>query len=192
VPDMRTIRTKVYKFEELSEQAKEVAIENYRNSSALDDVGTWAVDDCALFEPIQTELDSIGFDSSKGFLIKNTRESIYFDTDRNSFLDCAKAMVITNDDLFLKWLGVPIECIKDIKYSIFTSNNRNGDTTIDFDNYLSEFDNEISDATKKFKKHIQDVLNRIEVDIDYRYTDESIIQDIEANDYEFTINGNRF
>lgn len=187
---MRTIRTKVYKFEELSNDAKVVAIENYRNQD--NDFGTWAVDDCALFEPTQEELDLIGFTGE--ILIENTRESIYFDTDRNSFLDCAIAMVITDDDLFLKWLGIDrnLEGLGDITFNIFTSGYRNANTTVDFDDYPSMYDNLIENATKKFNSHIQNVLNRIIADIDYRFTDEAIIQDIEANEYEFLYNGKRF
>lgn len=51
---MRTIRTKIYKFNELSNDAKQVAIENYRNQD--NDFETWAIDDCSLLEPIEKEL----------------------------------------------------------------------------------------------------------------------------------------
>ena len=191
---MRTIITKVYKFDELNDEAKAVAIEWYKNLD--NDFAEWAVDDCALFEPTQTELDFIGFENNNGnkFLIKNTRESIYFDIDRNRFLDCAVAMDVTDDELFLKWLGIDrnLEGLGDITFNIFTSGYRNADTTIDFDDYTSDNDNAIENATKKFDKHIQDVLKRIEADIDYRFTDEAIIDDIEANEYEFLSNGKQY
>ena len=190
---MRTIRTKVYKFEELVVDAQQNAIEEIRNDYyENNDFGSWAVDDCSLFEPKQEELDLIGFTGE--LLIENTRESIYFTTDQNRFLDCAIAMQVTNDDLFLKWLGIDrnLEGLGDITFNIFTSGYRNADTTIDFDDYPSMYDNLIENATKKFDNHIQDVLKRIEADIDYRFTDEAIIDDIEANDYEFLSNGKRY
>lgn len=188
---MKTLRLKIYKFNELNKKAKEVAIEQIRNNYyENNDFGSWAVDDCALFEPKQQELDLIGFAGE--FLIKNTRESIYFTTDQNKYLMCAKAMQITNDDLFLKWLGIPNECLNDIVYSLFNSGYRNDSTKINFDNYLSMYDNAIENATKKFNNHIQDVLKRIKADIDYRFTDEAIIDDIEANEYEFLSNGKQY
>jgi hypothetical protein len=191
---MRTVRTKVYSFEELSQEAKQVAIENYRNSRALDDVGYWAVDDCALFEPIEKDLIEL-FGKDYNFpLIKNTRKNIYFDTDRNSFLDCQEAIEVTNDKQFLLWLGIDVneEGLKDICYSFYTSNYRNVGTTIDFDNYSSDFDSTVLDAQSKFNNYIQDVLKRIEKAIDYRYSDEVITEDILVNEYEFLSNGKRF
>ena len=197
---MRTIRTKVYSFEELSNDAKVVAIENIRQNSYSDNAfALWAVDDCALFEPTQTELDLIGFESNNGneFLIENTRKSIYFDTDRNSFLDCAEAMEETNNELFLKWLGIEGELAEKIESEIYTPNNRNANTTIEFsEGYGCEFSNEdltvLYNATKKFDNHIQSVLKRIETDIDYRFTDEAITEDILANDYEFLKSGKQY
>ena len=189
---MRTIRTKVYKFDELSEQAKQVAIEEMRNEYYQDnDFANWAVDDCALFEPKEKELIEL-FGKGYNFpLIENTRESIYFGTDRNRFLDCEKAMKITNKRQFLLWLGIDtsIEGLNEIEFNIFTPNYRNADTVIDFDNYTGDFDEVIYNAENKFKDLIEDVLKRIEADIDYRFTDEAIIEDIEANDYEFLSNG---
>ena len=184
---MRTIRTKVYKFDELSEQAKQVAIEEVRNEYYQDnDFANWAIDDCALLEPKHEELSKL-FGKDYDFpLIKNTRENIDFDTDRNRYLDCSNAIEITNQEQFLKWLGLTDEIIngEDFSFSIFTPSFRNADTTIDFDGFDSKFDEVIYNAQNKFKNHIEDVLKRIEADIDYRFTDEAIIEDIEANDYE--------
>ena len=127
-------------------------------------------------------------------LIKNTREGIYFNTERDRFVDCSNAIEITNEKQLLLWLGIDINIVglEDIVYSFFTPRFRNADTTIDFDNYSSEFDSLIILAQEKFNNHIQEVLKRIEADIDYRFTDEAIIEDIEANDYEFLSNGKRY
>jgi hypothetical protein len=189
---MRTVRTKVYQFNELNDEAKEVALNDYRNEDH--DFGNWAIDDCALLEPQDSELREL-FGVDYNFpLIENNRINIYFDTGRNRFLDCSKAIEITNDKQFLKWLGIDIdiEGLKDIEFSIFTPSFRNADTTIDFDNYSSDFDEVILLAQSKFNNHIQDVLKGIEADIDYRYSDEAITEDIEANEYEFLSNGKQF
>ena len=192
---MRVEILKVYKFDELSEQAKQVAIEKVRNEYyEYNDFANWAVDDCALFEPKEKELVELFGEEYNFPLIKNTRESIYFDTERNRFLDCEKAMQIANDKQFLLWLGIDtnIEGLNEIEFDIFTPNYRNADTTIDFDNYSSDFDDVIYNAQNKFKKLIEEILKRIEADIDYRFTDEAIIEDIEANEYEFLSNGKMF
>lgn len=192
---MRTIRTKVYKFEELKDEAKQTAIQEVREMYYEDNnFAHWAVDDCALFEPKEQDLIEL-FGKDYNFpLIENTRESIYFNTDRNSFLDCAKAMQVTNDKQFLLWLGIDTneEEFKDISFNIFTPNYRNSDTTIEFEDFDSSFGDVVDTAVEKFNNHIKDVLKRIEADIDYRFTDEAIIEDIEANDYEFYKNGKKY
>ena len=118
---MRTIITKVYKFDELSEQAKQTAIEEVRNEYYQDnDFASWAIDDCVLFEPKEKELVELLGEDYNFPLIENTRESIYFDTERNRFLDCEKAMVVTNKRQFLLWLGIDtnIEGLDEIEFNI--------------------------------------------------------------------------
>ena len=192
---MRTIRTKVYKFDELSEQAKQVAIEEVRNEYyEYNDFANWAVDDCALFEPKEKELIELFGEDYNFPLIKNTRESIYFDTERNRFLDCEKAMQITNKKQFLLWLGIDIEdeAFENIYFEIITPKYRNASTEIAFDDYDEMFEDRIEVAVEKFNSLIRDIIDRIEADIDYRFTDEAIIEDIEANDYEFLSNGKKY
>ena len=48
------------------------------------------------------------------------------------------------------------------------------------------FDDVIQDAIDKFEEHISDCLASIEKNIDYMFSDEAIIEDIEANGLEFT------
>ena len=192
---MRTIITKAYKFDELSEQAKQVAIEEVRNEYyEYNDFANWAVDDCALFEPKEKELIELFGEDYNFPLIKNTRESIYFDTERNRFLDCEKAMQITNKKQFLLWLGIDVEdeAFENIYFEIITSNYRNASTEIAFDDYDERFGDRIDTAVERFNALIRDIIDRIEADIDYRFTDEAITEDILANDYEFLSNGKKY
>ena len=192
---MRTIRTKVYKFDELSEQAKQVAIEEVRNEYyEYNDFANWAVDDCALFEPKEKELIELFGEDYNFPLIKNTRESIYFDTERNRFLDCEKAMQITNKKQFLLWLGIDVEdeAFENIYFEIITPNYRNASTEIAFDDYDERFGDRIDTAVERFNALIRDIIDRIEADIDYRFTDEAIIEDILANEYEFLSNRKKY
>lgn len=192
---MRTIRTKVYTFEELSKEAQQVAIEEVRNEYyEYNDFANWAVDDCALFEPKEKELIELFGEDYNFPLIKNTRESIYFDTERNRFLDCEKAMQITNKKQFLLWLGIDIEdeAFENIYFEIITPKYRNASTEVAFDDYDEMFEDRVEVAVEKFNSLIRDIIDRIETDIDYRFTDEVITEDILANDYEFLSNGKKY
>jgi hypothetical protein len=189
---MRTIETKVYSFNELNDQAKENAIDNIRDLNH--DFAEWAIDDCSLFEPKERDLVALlGVDYSFP-LFKNNRKDIYFEFDRYTFLECDKAIEITNDAHFFKWLNIPKRLANKVDYNIHTSNHRNASTTIEFNEreYFNITDKEniiLEIAIEKFKSHIDDVLNRINTDIEYRYSDQGIIDTIECNDYEFTDNG---
>jgi len=116
------------------------------------------------------------------------------DVTRNRFLDCEKAMQITNETQFLLWLGIDIEdeAFENIYFEIITPKYRNASTEIAFDDYDEMFEDRIEVAVEKFNSLIRDIIDRIEADIDYRFTDEAIIGDIEANDYEFLSNGKKY
>lgn len=192
---MRTIEIKLYYFDELTDEAKEKAIDNVRNQDGYgDDFGSWAVDDCSLLEPLHEELVGLFGEDYKFPLIKNTRKKIYFSLGRNWFLDVENAIDITNEEHFLTWLGVPKSLQDKTYYDIHTPNYRNSNTTIEFEKDADEdFTEEelsiLEDAKVKFDNHIEDVLERIESDVEYRYSNEAVIEDIIANDYEFLENG---
>ena len=50
----------------------------------------------------------------------------------------------------------------------------------------------IDKAIEKFEDHCNDILNRIEEDIDYMFTDECIKEDLIANEYEFLSDGTQY
>ena len=99
-------------------------------------------------------------------------------------------MEIVSNDVFLEWLGVTDRMIKDdsVYFTI-------GKDTIEFEENDCEQEFKERDlrilkrAKDKFENHCESVLNSIEESIDWNYTDEAIIESIEANDYEFTANG---
>ena len=184
---MKTIEIKLYKFEELSKEAKQNAIEDTRNSYyENNDFSEWAIDDCALLEPKEKELQKL-FGKEYNFpLIKNNRK-IYFDTDRNRHLDISRAMEITNSNQFLNWLGLNKRLIDKCDYFIL-------EDTIEFSNqshlaFTAIEEEKLSNAVDKFKNHCGGILKQIEESIDFRFTDECITDDLEANDYDFTEKG---
>jgi hypothetical protein len=192
---MRTIEIKLYNFNELSKEAKQVAIEQYRQKSyEYNDYSYWAIDDCGLFEPPHKEMIELFGEGYNFLLIENTRKNIYFSTYREWFLDCVNAMVIADDEKFYKWLGLPegLYNNEDFYYEIYTPKYRNSSTTIRFDGYGEEYEGDICNAIDKFNSHIDNVLRGIGESIDYYFSDEYISEDIIINEYEFTEEGNTY
>lgn len=185
---MRQETTNIYSFEELSKEAQEKAIEQVRNSYYEDnDFLNWAIDDCALLEPSHNDLINLLGENYNFPLIKNNRK-VFCSLDRDRYIDISNAMEITNEKHFLLWLGIPQEMHEKVYYTI------SNDTIIFEDNNsmdtLTEEDQPIIQAAiEKFEDHCKQILERIENDYEYRFTDESIIEDIEANEIEFLIDG---
>lgn len=178
---MRTIIKNIYTFNELSEEAKKQAIENVRNSYyQYNDFSEWAIDDCYLLQPEELMNEDI--------LIKNNRK-IYFSLDRDRYIDISKAMEIQNSVKFLKWLGLDKKLIDKIDYDIKKD-------SIEFYNqsdkdFTENQQRKLDFAESKFNDHCEIILERIEKDIDYRFEDESIIEDINSNNIEFYENGDK-
>lgn len=184
---MRTITTTVYSFDELNDSAKGKAIKNIREIYyQSNNFAEYSIDDCYLLEPRQEEMNI--FPEYKDLLIKNNRK-IYFDLDRNRHIDISQAMEIQSSTLFLKWLGLDQRLIDKVDYTILKD-------SIEF---MNQSDDEFTDdeftileaAELKFKNHCNYILERIEMGIDYCFSDEGIEQYIIANDWEFTENGER-
>ena len=194
---MKTLELKIYEFTELSNEAKEAAIENIRNTYyECNDFCQWAIDDCALLEPLNKELTEILGKDYKFPLIENNRK-IYFSLDRNRYIDISNAMTITDDDDFFKWLGIDENLFLDDDGFLILDYKIGKDTiefeTNDFNINFSDEQNKILDiAIEKFESHCNDILARIESDYEYRLTDEAIIQDIEANEIEFEKDGTEY
>lgn len=195
---MRIVEIKLYSFDELNENAKEKAIESIRDLYyESNDFALWAIDDCSLLEPPHNELINVLGNDYKFPLLKNTREKLYFSCERDRFIDISNAMKVTDDDDFFKWLGIKNEDFSDDE-GFLMLDYKIGKDTIDFDsnnwNYeFTDFQNEIlENAKQKFEDHCEDILKRIEADINYRFSDEAIMEDIRANEFDFEENGNLY
>lgn len=188
---MRTIETKLFLFEELSDKAKKKAIENRREEMYnCDSFLNWCIDDCYLLEPPHKELEKLYKTlkiESKDILIKNNRK-IYVDLYYNT-IDISEAMEIQNNYIFLKWLGLNDRLISKITFEI------GKDTiNIDLDDYkdcnLTKIEEDkIDKAVEKFEQHCINIFNNINESYEYYHSDECIIDDLIINLYEFTENG---
>lgn len=185
---MKTINLNVYQFNELNEEAKQKAIENIRNSYyEHNDFLEWAIDDCALLEPSHEELTTLLGDKYNFPLLKNNRK-VYLSLDRDRHIDISNAMEVTNKEQFLTWLGLNSELIDKAEYDIEPDSIE----IYSYENLTYSEVESIDNARKKFKEHCQTVLNRIEADYEYRFTDEAVIEDIEANEWDFLIDGSLY
>jgi len=200
-----------YEFDNLSDKAQKNAIERVRSemydgnwSSDM----SWVIDDDALFEPAQTEMmelfgpDYILNNGGK-LMIGNTRKNISLvgKDDPNYYIHCADALDVTNDNLFLRWLGIPNRFRKFIYYS-FKDSGRYGNTTIEFEiddeesmiekigpESVSEIEEYFESAEKKFESHIDWVLTNASDSYDDQFTDDGVINAIESNDIVFHEDG---
>jgi hypothetical protein len=200
-------------FDKLSEVAKENAIENvreekYKGGFGGNDLGDWAIDDDALFEPDEKEMISLfgpNYYENNGdrFMIENSRKKISFVgmDDPNYYIHCANAIDVTNDNLFYRWLGIPIRYAENLYYS-FDDPGRQTNTTINIEIDGDEeeifgpggapesFMEIIEKAENKFNKHISLVLKRISNSIDSQFEDDGIIDTIESHEILFDEDGN--
>ncbi len=190
---MRTETIEIFKFEELNPEQQQQAIEKFREKLYQNnDFAEWSIDNCYLLNPPHKEVVKLTTELADDILIKNNR-TIYFDLERGRHLDISKAMEVQDNDLFLKWLGVTDRMIKEdnVHFTI-------GKDTIDFEenDYNIDFSDRdlriLERAKEKFEDHCSQILKDIEADIDYRFTDEAIKEDIECNDYEFTEDGEQY
>jgi hypothetical protein len=196
---MKTIEVKIYYFNELTTAAQQVAIEQFRDRKYEDsDILEWAIDDCFLFEPREIQaLFGEEYTKLKKPVMANTRK-VYFDTNRNRHLDADEGIQITNEKMFLIWLGIPEEMHEKVYFTIKNFGGRYPDTIITFEGnecnyeFTAEENKILKNAAEKFNDHMEEVLNRIEESIEYQFTDECIAEEIEMNEYEYTADGKRY
>ncbi len=206
----RTFSVELLKFNELTPEAQETAIENYRSEleegkHGSSDFPNWAIDDCSLLEPKHQDMvelfgEDYYFNNKEQFVFKNNRDGITFNCDHPyRHLSFHKALEVTNDKMFLLFLGIPEKFHGCVNYGFYEDGHRYPDSKIEFEIWKSEdlnseefteLQNAIDVATTRFDVHRNNILERIANDIEYRYSDESIREELENNDnIEFTPEG---
>ena len=198
---MKTIEVKIYYFNELSAAAQQIAIDQFRDRKYEDSsVAEWVIDDCYLFEPKNAVMEGLFGEEYKKLnkpVMANTRK-VYFDTERNRHLDADEGIQITNEKMFLIWLGIPEEMHEKVYFTIKNFGGRHPDTIITFEEnecgyeFTAEENKILENAAEKFNDHMEEVLNRIGESIDYQFSDEYISEEIEMNEYEYTADGKRY
>lgn len=157
---MRIIETKAYQFEELDEQTKEKAIDNYRYVSVEHD--SW-------WDFVKEDLNYIGIELRS------------FDIDRGSFAEIHSEDFYETCEKIIETHGENCETYKIAERYIKEYNNIQHDE--DLDEKLDDLDEEYQ---KEFSEEVLSMLRR---EYEYMTSDEYVIEMFQANEYEFTDQG---
>lgn len=190
---MKTVE--IYSFTELNENAKNAAIEKYKENNEI--FLDFFNDDC------HEQIKENGFRGNiklQYSLSCSQGDGLSFSCDYYDNLNA----------LFIEVLGTEkqktIDCIiNNISFKFSGNNGRycyasRNNITLELDNYYvkssTNLDNIISKVESKLKNLYIDLCNQLEnqgyKEIDYRYSDEYIISELIENDYYFKENGQRY
>jgi hypothetical protein len=184
---MRTEQVKIYKFEELSDEAKEKAIEEFRGTNLDSDWWDFIYEDAR-----NVDLKITGFDTGRGNriniefygLAKDTAESILREHgDDTETYKLAKEFIKTNN-----FLQNTIEV-----YTELLEETELGYEQERYAENLKFHDDKMGSLSDEFLKDLgEECLSILKDEAEYLQSDEAIIETIEANEYEFLQDGERY
>jgi hypothetical protein len=181
----------LFKFEELSKEAQQKAIEkeiNYRYKDNYDFLN-WVIDDCFLLEPEHEEMKKIkGYETLKEPIFNNNRK-IYFSLGYDKYIDISEALTITDEDIFFQWLGINNRLRNKITYEIQKNYIEFNESYYTNKPITPREAEKLKEAEEKTKKHFENVLKRIQKDYEYNFTDEAITEHFKENDFYFLEDG---
>jgi hypothetical protein len=200
---MRTLTINLYQFDELSTEAQAKALDLYKENEKENNswmASHWAIDDCALFEPKHQEMASLFgedyYDKNGGaFMFKNHRKGIHYDLYERT-IGIKDALEVTNDNMFLTWLGVPEKFHDHVTFEILDGSAKSYLMT-----YLhgtgEKFEQEeigklvelLSKGEDKFSALVSEILERIESSYEEYFSEENLKSYIEDKGVEFLENG---
>jgi hypothetical protein len=175
---MRTIETTVFTFDELSEDAKQKAIQDYRNK----DVYWYDWWECIYDDAENVGMKITHFDTGRGWDIGLKFIESAYDVAQKIMKEHGQACQTYKTAA--KFVNDWAELVA--KYS----NGIKLDEVADDNEY--EFDNEADELEKEFQLSIgHDFLILLQEEEEYLNSDEAISETIQANEYEFTEQGKR-
>jgi hypothetical protein len=186
----RDVTVKVYKFNELSEKAREKALEKLSDINT--DYDWWNQD--GLLDLTQAEYDDIREKPTPGnVLISYDSDKINFDLNWNNRYLQFNDIVVNDQETFRKYLQIPKRLWAKVDYGF--TNDREESTQLYFEPQedIGEADEQtLQNAQKIFTGKVKEALHALQEQYDYLQTDEAIIETIEANDYDFNEDGTLF
>jgi hypothetical protein len=175
---MRTVRTKVYKFNELNEDAKQKAISHFQNINVGFDWWNSVYEDA---ENIGLKITSFDLDRNrhaKGkFLIHSDEVARKIISEHGEHCETHKTAKTFLED----WATLVKQYSDGVNIERVTEENE------------QYFDDAAYDLEQEFLTSLlEDYSIMLQKECEYLQSDEAIIETIEANEYEFTAEGNRF
>ena len=205
--DLGTIT--VYKFNELSPEAKRKALADHIHINT--DYEWWDGIE-TLLEPTNEKLKAAMSDEQYASFVEKGRcffeySGFYFDLGRGESLEF-KDLALKDphhEAVFLEMLGLPGELIDfvDMKFSNDGCRNSSSTLEIEFngdpcgaegggyacDECEAKYQGKIDDAVDGFKEMVRSAWRDLQSDYEYRISDEAIKESLVVNEYEFTADG---
>lgn len=200
---MRTITTKVYKYSELSEEAKEKARDWYRNATADDSFWSEAVlDDAATIGGL-LGIDFKDFRGKPAIYFTgfcSQGDGACFEGNWHYSPGCVKAVKDhAPKDTEIRRIALELSRnARKVFYAVSASVRHVGcyyhenSVSIDVEaekGDVSQIENAIEEALRDFMRWIY---KQLKTEWDYQNSDEQVGETLEANEYEFDEDGNRF
>tara|TARA_R110000765_G_scaffold185144_4_gene290873 strand:+ start:754 stop:1353 length:600 start_codon:yes stop_codon:yes gene_type:complete len=196
---MKTVETKVYQFNELSEEAKDVALDNNRDFNTSDEYWYENVieDAIEIGDLFGIDIDKIYFSGfchqgqgaqfvgnyayKKGGL-KAVKEYAPLDTELHSIV---KALQDIQRRYFYR-LSATVETNGSYSHEMATAIEVE-DSQGGYHGYASdEAEEEVKDLLREY---MQWIYSRLDAENDYQTSDDAIGESLQANDMEFTVDG---
>jgi len=161
---MKTIEIKVYEFDELDKQTKEKVIENYRYIN---------VDNTFWYDCIKEEFNFLGLEIKEFDLGRRNYVNIYID----NLEETSKSILHEFGDSVL------------IKQTAKNYMNEYEKIQANFKED-EDIEREVELLDEQYEKeYSEDILSYLRSNYDWETSDETVINTIEANEYDFTIEG---
>lgn len=194
---MRTVRTKIYKFEELTKEAQQKAIENYRNDDFIhldmfNDDAAEKIIEAGFYDDVKIQY-SFSYSQGDGLSFEAKR------IESKILLQMFAEILGTDKEKTAKVIieNCSFKCTGNTgNHYCYASRN---DVYFEFDDYSANKPN-IHELVSKVETKLKDLYMSIcaelekqgYAEIEYQRSDEYITEKIIANDYEFTKDGNIF
>ncbi len=175
---MRTVRTKVYKFDELAPEAKKKVISQFSDLNVYYDWHQFIYEDAA-----QIGLKITGFDIDRGNYCKGEFTDSAYKVANNIKQNHGEACEShkTAITFIAEWDGLVSKYSDGIDTGKVAEDNE------------YDFDNEADELEIEFLKSIcEDYRIILSKEYDYLTSEEAIIESIRSNEYEFTKDGKQF
>jgi len=185
----------VANFDDLPEDVKERALENYRYINVEHD--WWDFE--GLLDFSEEELEKWPADMREKYLESKMLLFSYkigaFEFDRDTYLQFEEVKV-NDEDMFYSWLGIP-QSMRDKVHYVFStptgsvwSGERSTNLEFRVDEELTGSEASIlENATLEFKNKVHEALSSLRDEYYYQLSDEAVAETLRANEYEFTEDG---